>query len=785
MKDTVQKIPSVLAVLAIVLGLFGTVMPAYAGENTFYSNKDNCIYEGNPTVNWGSETDMAIGAATGGDIARSLAEFAVDWGIDVPDGALITDAELQLYYCYNYYPENNPVGRTVLIRRMLRPDWSESQSTWNIYKTGSSWGAPGCDSSATDYTSTDQASDTVPSSYGWMEWDVTAQVQWAQSNDENVIVRISDSTSTAGYYYSFSTKEAASNKPKLVITYVLPPTVTTSACTDAGVTSFTANGEVTDADGLDIIRRGFTYMEGEAGDPADVIEVLNPSFESGDPPDDWAYTGSATKWREGTKIAPNMGTYSLGLQNADGVEAVASQYDTETPSWWGDKTFTLGTWVWCDTSDRAHISMYDYVEGWQGTHSSYHPGDSQWHFLTVTRTMRSNPTNILYARMRITGGTPVTAYFDGAVLVEDDELLAAYEDGSFSEGEYDLEITGLESGTSYRVRAFAQSEAGIGHGNSVTGETIGAPSITTLDASNVASTSARLNSSLDDDGGEGCTIKFGWGLSSEPTIEDYDSYQTLAGTYTTGQYPYLDISGLLSGYTYYFRVSATNAANTTLGAELEFETVSSLSAPTNFVGYPESTSISLSWSKGTGSTNTLVRYGTSAYPGNVTAGTYVYSGPSSTYTVEGLIPGTTYYISAWGESGGNYSASYATLLMTTSGSTDDVEGIDVPTAPSRWFSTDYTNMSGLGLIYDGYNGALDAGNIPRATGWFLAAVGIAALFGLVVYLKFGKKFLIGMIAMTVVLAFMYFLKQVPWWLPLMTLILVIVWSRTHKQVQEG
>jgi len=589
-------------------------------------------------------------------------------------------------------------------------------------------------------------------------------------------------------YIRFYTYEQGSGyRPKLTVTYTYTavPTVTTAACTDIGGTSMTANGEVTDSDDLDIIRRGFTYMEGDSGDPADVIEVLNPSFESGNPPDDWS-ASRCTLTQEGSIKVSGYGSYS---SKVTGTATVGQAYAYQNiPNWenYTGETITLGVWVWAPSAagQDTQITIWDAVS----SATTVCTQDDSWHFATVTKTIDEGASQLwLMLRVRDSGSTAEYAYFDGAILIHDDEILAVYEDDAFGEGEFDLEISGLDNDTSYRVRAFAQSEAGIGYGSSVTGTTLDEPAITTLDASNVASTSVKLNSALSDDGGGDCTIKFGWGLTSEAAIEDYDSYQTLAGTYNTGQYPYLDVSGLLPGYTYYFRVSATNDVGTTLGAELTFETESGLSAPTNFVGYPESTSISLSWSKGVGSTNTMVRYGTSAYPATNTSGILAYFGPSSTYTVESLTSGKTYYFSAWGESGGNYSAGYATLLMTTSASTgDDDDDIDIPTQPSRWFSApDYTTMSGLGLVYDGYNSALDLGHVPRETGWFLGAILLSAILGLVAYLKFGKKMMIGMIVLTVCLAMGYFLQLIPWWIPLMTLILTIVWSQTHKQVVHG
>jgi hypothetical protein len=124
--------------------------------------------------------------------------------------------------------------------------------------------------------------------------------------------------------------------------------------------------------------------------------------------------------------------------------------------------------------------------------------------------------------------------------------------------------------------------------------------------------------------------------------------------------------------------------------------------------------------------------------------------------------------------------------MTTSAGTDDTTpDIEVPTQPAWWFSTDYTAMNRLGFIYDSLNSAMDSGQIPRTTGWFWIAIGLAFLAGLLGYLFIGHKLMIAMMCLTVVFALEYFAHQVPWWVPLITLILVIVFSQTHKQTEQG
>jgi hypothetical protein len=602
--------------------------PVMATTAQVYSSKDTYLNKEYTTTNYGTGSAIYAGVPIGTYTRRSVVEFPVTWGTTVPTGATITSATL--YMRYNGKGGSDPVGRTIRAQRMVRTDWSETTSTWANYKTGSNWTTEGCGSSSTDYTTTGQASATVPAAYGWMTWTITTQVQYAQTNNRNVIVRIVDSSEAADYLTAFSSREG-SYDPYILINYISPPTVVTGAATSVLNTTATLGGTISSIGDSTVTTRGFQY----------------------------------------------------GL--------------TETPTWNVNET------------------------------------------------------------------------------------------GSFSTGAYSLNVSGISPGTTYHFRAFAVNAAGTGYGSWVTFATYDYPDISTVDASNVASTSARLNAALEYDGGDDCTIKFGWGLSNKTHVEDYDSYETLPGTYSTGTYPYLAVAGLVAGYTYYFRVSATNLIGTVEGDELTFNTTVSLSAPTNLIGYPEATTISLSWAKGTGSTNTLARYGTTDYPATNTSGTEAYFGPGSTYTITGLTSGKTYYISLWGESGGNFSSTYTTLLMTTSASgAGTIPDIDVPDQPSRWLSApDYTTMDGLIIIYDAFNTIADTGEVPRETAWFLLALGLSFVAGLLAYLGLGRKLLIGMIVLTMALAFGYFVKLIPWWIPLMTLILVIVWSQTHKQTSEG
>jgi hypothetical protein len=186
------------------------------------SSEDTSIAEGTATTNYGTDAYLDVRSrATNLDI-RSLCEFAITWGTDIPAGAILTSATLSL----NYYAKgaNDPVGRTIVAARVLRTDWVEAQATWNIYKTGSSWTTVGCGSDGNDYISTGQANSVVPAAYGWMTWNVLTILQACQTAGVNPIFRLKDSVEESATAYTtrfYSLNEAVETalRPKLVIEY--------------------------------------------------------------------------------------------------------------------------------------------------------------------------------------------------------------------------------------------------------------------------------------------------------------------------------------------------------------------------------------------------------------------------------------------------------------------------------------------------------------------------------------------------------------------------------------
>ena len=182
---------------------------------------DTYINEAAATTNYGTAADFRIQKGTGSN-QFSLLKF--DFSSVVPAGATITLATLSLYA----YTANGP--DTLTAYRLLRTDWSESQATWNEYKTGSSWGTAGALNTTTDFTTDDSASGSVANnSAAWHNFTVTAQVQTARDSVSGVAhFKIID---TADYYYqryrSSNYTTDTSLRPKLYIEYTLPPAIQT------------------------------------------------------------------------------------------------------------------------------------------------------------------------------------------------------------------------------------------------------------------------------------------------------------------------------------------------------------------------------------------------------------------------------------------------------------------------------------------------------------------------------------------------------------------------------
>lgn len=156
--------------------------------------------------------------------------------------------------------------------------------------------------------------------------------------------------------------------------------------------------------------------------------LRNGSFESwsagtSSTPDAWvnASTGGGTAVKETTTV--KIGSASYKTVNADGgyVAIYQTVHEEKGISYFKNRTVTLGCWVYAGIANRVRLRLED---GPNNVYSPFHSGAGTWELLTVTHTVGTSAT-VVSVYIEITTGTPVTAYFDGAILVEG-SLISAF-----------------------------------------------------------------------------------------------------------------------------------------------------------------------------------------------------------------------------------------------------------------------------------------------------------------------------------------------------------------------
>jgi uncharacterized protein (TIGR02145 family) len=130
-------------------------------------------------------------------------------------------------------------------------------------------------------------------------------------------------------------------------------------------------------------------------------------------------------------------------------------------------------------------------------------------------------------------------------------------------GAFTSAITGLIPNTTYYVRAFATNSGGTSYGAEVSFQTATTPTLTTTEATNVASTTATSGGNITSDGRATVTARgVCWSTSPNPTIYDNRTTDvTGTGVFTSS------LTVLFSSTTYYVRAYATNNEGTSYGNE--------------------------------------------------------------------------------------------------------------------------------------------------------------------------------------------------------------------------
>ncbi|ADQ80252.1 hypothetical protein Palpr_2116 [Paludibacter propionicigenes WB4] len=137
-------------------------------------------------------------------------------------------------------------------------------------------------------------------------------------------------------------------------------------------------------------------------------------------------------------------------------------------------------------------------------------------------------------------------------------------------GAFSSSITGLTSGVTYHIRAYATNDTGTAYGADLTFTTLGTePTVTTTTASVITKTTATAGGEVTSAGTSPVTARgVCWSTSANPTITDNKTTDADgAGVFSSS------ITGLTSGVTYHVRAYATSAVGTSYGADLTFTTL--------------------------------------------------------------------------------------------------------------------------------------------------------------------------------------------------------------------
>ena len=220
-------------------------------------------------------------------------------------------------------------------------------------------------------------------------------------------------------------------------------------------------------------------------------------------------------------------------------------------------------------------------------------------------------------------------------------------------GDFSSSVTGLTSGVTYYVRAYATNSVGTKYGPEITVNSAQAVATlaTTTAASSITATSASSGGNITYNGGATVTASgVVWSTSASPTValstKTTDGAAT--GTFTSS------ITGLSPGTLYYVRSYATNNAGTSYGAQISFTTLTTptLAATTAASSIASTTATSGGNTSADGGSAVSVRgivWGTTSNPTTALTTKTTDGTGTGTYTssLTGLTAATLYYVRSY------------------------------------------------------------------------------------------------------------------------------------------
>jgi len=272
------------------------------------------------------------------------------------------------------------------------------------------------------------------------------------------------------------------------------------------------------------------------------------------------------------------------------------------------------------------------------------------------------------------GGSPVTARGVCWNTSPNPDLTNNWTFDSVGSGKFICQLTGLQAGTNYYVRAYATTLYGTAFGNQVSfssSQIKSPPVVTTADVTSITQTTASAGGNVVSDGWATVTDRgVCWSNVPYPTTSDN---KTSDGS-GTGPFN-SSVTGLTASTTYYLRAFATNEKGTSYGDEKSFKTQTPPNLPTvttalltNITQTSVTTGGTVLTDGGSPVSARGVCWATTANP--TVAGSHTSDGSGLggfVSSITGLTPNTKYYVRAYATNG--VGTSYGNEISFTSGQT--------------------------------------------------------------------------------------------------------------------